>query len=420
MALSPWLAPAVSLLAGLGCPGSKSCRILLCAGSGLDRGDALAGRKPWHLQAGLHLSRIAAMRIETAIELRDLEQKLQTALGTQMPETLYHYTDAAGLLGIVTSGTVWATHSAYLNDASEFQYAVGLTKAVIEKATADAKPDSWEALCRDASIEWEVESQYSGGSAQVPDEQHFVACFSKAGDGLSQWRGYGKSIGGYALGFPSEHLRAIANRISQAGKKSNPQITVGFGSCWYNPKKQKALLKEAFDGVLRHLEKLGPPDTSFDPDPIMRLRKPNYWLPRLLKRIPRAVSPYFKDPAFERELEWRLVVKVRRSKSRPDEYGHDPEQTQDDTRLNEVATVRFRKAEYSLVPDLELPVVLNAELSLSHLVVGPTPLPENALAAAVQLLGAEPKASRTSIAAPARRRIVCTNIDNSRIPFRRV
>jgi hypothetical protein len=57
---------------------------------------------------------------------------------------------------------------------------------------------------------------------------------------------------------------------------------------------------------------------------------------------------------------------------------------------------------------------------LSEVVVGPTPLPENARAAAMQLLRPKPERSRTPISAPADRKIDCEKIVNSKIPFRRV
>jgi len=360
---------------------------------------------------------------------RELPKRLLTGPATQIPKTLYHYTNAEGLLGIVDSGTVWATHSAYLNDASELQYAIGLMKEVVEKATADAKENSWKWLCRyaicvnavregrHAVIQAHGESPDSVGSAQDTEETHFVACFSKEGDRLSQWRGYGKSIGGYALGFPFEHLRAIQKRIndSQVGKtyhELNPLIEVGFGRCWYNPEEQKSLLADAFNRVLRHLKKPDPaPFSSLGRDDFLtRLTHPVSWLPGVLNAIPRIVSPYLKSPDFKEEQEWRLVVRVRRPPTGVRvRVGHDRTRPEDDIRMDEIATVHFRKGEYSLVPHIVLPLVLNAELPLSKVVVGPTPLPENARAAAMQFLRKKHK-------------IVCEgrNIVNSRIPFRRV
>ena len=39
------------------------------------------------------------------------------------PDLLWHYTNAAGFLGICRSGKLWATNTEYLNDASELRYA---------------------------------------------------------------------------------------------------------------------------------------------------------------------------------------------------------------------------------------------------------------------------------------------------------
>ena len=76
------------------------------------------------------------IKMETARELRELrkyiQERLLAAAAGQTPSTpLYHYTDAAGLIGIVTSGALWATHCDYLNDASEFKYAAGVMKDVV-------------------------------------------------------------------------------------------------------------------------------------------------------------------------------------------------------------------------------------------------------------------------------------------------
>ena len=369
--------------------------------------------------------------VETARELFQLRsylrERLLTPSASKTPETLYHYTDAAGLLGIVTAGTLWATHYAYLNDASEFKYAVRMMKGVVEEATVDAEPDSWKARFRHV-ISQGGASDYSAGWAEDSDEQQFVACFSERGDELSQWRGYGKSIGGYSLGFPFAHLQAIETRIndSQDGKalnQSSPRSTVEFFPCWYDEQAQKALIAEGLERALHHCA-----TTHYSVD--------DSSLAALLRAILRPVSSCFKDPAFKDEREWRLVVRVWRPSYGSVRYGDDRERTQDDIRMDQMATAHFRKGEYSLVPYVVVPVVLNAALSLSQVVVGPTPLPENARAAAMHLLHpgpgepriptlgeflrSEPEESRTPAAATAGQRIVCTNVMNSSIPFRRV
>ena len=353
---------------------------------------------------------------ETVREIQKLGTDLRTRLvagaATQLPTTLYHYTDAAGLMGIVTSGTVWATHYAYLNDASEFKYAVGVMKDVVEKATADAAPGTWKGRFRHVISEDNNPSVYSTDWTQNAGEQQFVACFSERSDSLSQWRGYGKSIGGYSLGFQVADLQASAKRIndSQAGKTSteaNPFITVEFLPCWYNQQKQNALIAEGFERALHHCETTRYPvdDSS---------------LAMLLRAILKPVSSCFKDPAFTDEHEWRLVVRVLRPGLGGVGFGDARERTQDEMRMDQIATVHFRSGEYSLAPYVVLPVVLDAALSLSQVVVGPTPLPENARVAAIQLLFPDREGCPTTTAATARRKIVCTQVTNSTIPFRRV
>jgi hypothetical protein len=44
------------------------------------------------------------------------------------PQSLYHYTDQGGLLGIIENKELWATKVQYMNDATEFGRAVDLAK----------------------------------------------------------------------------------------------------------------------------------------------------------------------------------------------------------------------------------------------------------------------------------------------------
>jgi hypothetical protein len=46
----------------------------------------------------------------------------------EMPPRLYHYTSQQGLIGILSSHTLWSTRIQYLNDSTKFQYTLGLLK----------------------------------------------------------------------------------------------------------------------------------------------------------------------------------------------------------------------------------------------------------------------------------------------------
>ena len=54
---------------------------------------------------------------------------------------LFHYTDAAGLLGILKSRSLWATDFRSLNDASEMHYGMDLAHGLIKES---AKRDPCE------------------------------------------------------------------------------------------------------------------------------------------------------------------------------------------------------------------------------------------------------------------------------------
>src|SRR5271156_2776508 len=61
-------------------------------------------------------------------------------------DSLYHYTDQKGLLGIATDKAIWATHYRCLNDTQEFLHAKDLFRAEIERRHKSANPDSRSVL----------------------------------------------------------------------------------------------------------------------------------------------------------------------------------------------------------------------------------------------------------------------------------
>src|ERR1700745_2358870 len=64
--------------------------------------------------------------------------------------TLYHYTTQAGLLGILTSKSIWASEIRFLNDATEFRTAFDAVGAELGSRLKDL--DSREARERGEAI----------------------------------------------------------------------------------------------------------------------------------------------------------------------------------------------------------------------------------------------------------------------------
>src|SRR5664279_4177638 len=102
----------------------------------------------------------------------------------QASGSVFHYTSAQGLLGIVPSGTVWASEASSLNDLAEVR-------------------QGWEAISRLLVSREDSEArQLLISLATHPlDAPHevFVLSASTAGDDANQWRLYADGGRGYAL-----------------------------------------------------------------------------------------------------------------------------------------------------------------------------------------------------------------------------
>lgn len=120
------------------------------------------------------------------------------------PNHLYHYTSAAGLIGILSSKSFWLTDLRYMNDMSELQYA----QQVIERCISDKMnvPSLTEIQKEFLS---RISRTYSpfGSSASI-----YSASFCENGNLLSQWRAYRGQGGGYALGFDFFHAIRLLDK----------------------------------------------------------------------------------------------------------------------------------------------------------------------------------------------------------------
>jgi hypothetical protein len=112
---------------------------------------------------------------------------------------LYHYTDATGLLGIISSNRLWATDASFLNDPSE-----GL---LFPERIIDFMRQKLGGL---TSQEEQIIAQIEEGLRKQPKPLNaFTISFCDDGDLLSQWRGYGLYGSGYAIGFDPENIALV-------------------------------------------------------------------------------------------------------------------------------------------------------------------------------------------------------------------
>lgn len=197
------------------------------------------------------------------------------------PPRLYHYTDVQGLLGIIQSQTLWATHVDYLNDSSEVQYARRLVVEMLTAYEAEAKLDVSRAILSRARETFDL----------VAATDLYVLCFCEQGDLLSQWRGYGRGGDGYAIGIDAASL--VAKRESMG--------EFFFGKVEYDSDRQRQLLALVIETLVSGVA----PHVAAEPSATKAAALDE--CARLMRRVLWFALVTFKDPTFVSEQEWRVI-----------------------------------------------------------------------------------------------------------------
>jgi hypothetical protein len=203
--------------------------------------------------------------------------------GRAVPDILYHYTDAAGLKGIVESGVLRATHIAFMNDASEYLHASSLLleHVKLEKARA-TDPLRLSVL---AEMEKWIATRPEGGAP------YFVACFSAKENSLNQWRAYGRGEGGFSIGFDGQGLSAQVLKTA-----------IGFiAPAIYDQDEQAKMIRAVLDWVLDEYPRVARRHAAAEQD-----EHRSAWTHMMLWMVA-AVAPMMKNSAFFEEEEWRLI-----------------------------------------------------------------------------------------------------------------
>jgi hypothetical protein len=199
---------------------------------------------------------------------------------------LYHYTTGNGLIEIIKSGELWATHVACLNDSSELLYPIELLRVKVrKKLQSPASPELGFVL---------KQMEEGLSTPTIHTEGRFIVCFSEDGDDLSQWRAYGGGEGGYAIEFDSECLRRLPNQ----------QPTI-LGKVEYREDQHSVFLDDVLDNCI-----------AYCLDGVRKKRAPSIeeWVTEFLQYWASLVimfAPFIKHPRFAGEREWRLVYHLQ-------------------------------------------------------------------------------------------------------------
>jgi len=308
---------------------------------------------------------------------------------------LYHYTSADGLIGILKSGHIFATHIRYLNDSQEMLDSLSHLEGFLEGFDPDVRPHLKRFL------ESSVRVFACGAGAYVvsftDDAAALVGTEQLPGDRLNQWRAYSRPGKGFSLGFDPR----VIDEPGKGEILEGIDLTAYLQNCIYDrPMKRWILggaggdLVEELQGVLQDLvlsdmkramhrwhptmseefflsEVKGLMESREIPQELRgRLRDVRM---RLMAAISLNATT-LKNEAFFEEKEWRIVV-----------LGRHP--VAEEPLSRGTWNVKFRDGALGLTPYIEFPLHLNtAHSPLRKIVAGPTAHMDDAVQAVKKLL----------------------------------
>lgn len=276
--------------------------------------------------------------------------------------TLYHYTGIGGLLGIVETGKIWASHAYYLNDSKEILHACEVLSAVLSEKVVDFHDEEHEFLTQFA--QW-LET-FRRDAFHI-----FIFSLSEERSLLSQWRSYTPYGKGVSLGFSP----SILNRVLESS---------GFriAKCLYERQQHVELINGLLEKMLvTFRQRLPHLDTSKNHPS----QKYHGFLEEFRGDLLQVLS-IIKHSAFRDEREWRIVSP------------YFPKYT--------VPEIKFREGASMLMPYIEIDLSVNddAQALFEEVILGPS-LHANLSMSALSSYLSNKKVSNTTV--------------NSDIPFRK-
>jgi hypothetical protein len=226
-------------------------------------------------------------------DIAEADKKFSDFCGAQFrsltpapPPILYHYTTAAGMRGIIKSGSMRATHVEFLNDYTEIRYAASIFRAHLDRGYATEPSEEACRLFR--AIRMQI--------GTMDTQNLFVLSFVGRADELPMWRLYADRGTGFSFAFPFHEAASWG----------------GFPmKCQYEPAALNLTCCVALSKI-REIY-LGDVASGSSPD--------TEEYARMFLRNIAWFAPMFKPQIWADEDEWRLVFMREKRHHKTDEHG---------------------------------------------------------------------------------------------------
>lgn len=116
--------------------------------------------------------------------------------------TIFHYTSAVGLMGMIKNREIWATGSNYLNDPTEVSFAAIALAAGLRQRLSGGGADRERAGAALGLLENYIDPN---SPDQYLEDRSFISSFSRSDQSLTLWRLYG-GRNGFCVGFDERQL----------------------------------------------------------------------------------------------------------------------------------------------------------------------------------------------------------------------
>ncbi|MBB3932598.1 hypothetical protein GGR25_003656 [Kaistia hirudinis] len=299
---------------------------------------------------------------------------------TKDPKELFHYTSIRGLLGIVESNNIHASHIEFMNDRKELIYADEIIRPMmsqeferrfVELQNASLMTNNFEMkdLC-------DKETSNLLSSIRLVSNRLsplFVTSFCRAETQhsaehglLSQWRSYGD--GGVAIVFDTKKLKKMWRRQGQNYKTSGSMfgdVVYGTTDSQYSEIASSLdMFRKAVPTMIETMiESLSGKKVSFEGD---KTSIDNLFMPYV------TVKPVLKHPSFHEEREFRMVFGIPRNgfstKKLPDKK------------------IQFKVRDNYLLPYIAIDPFDGKQLPIARVIVGPSSEPDRRKASIEMLL----------------------------------
>lgn len=266
---------------------------------------------------------LSAVHKTAALALASVMTEVYTPrMLVQRPQSLYHFTDASGVLGILGSGTLRASLASAMGDRSELFYTIDVTRHVLR--TTSIGDDTFR-----GAIDAALDPASWFGPLPIRPTEAYVASFCKGEDSALVWLNYGRQGAGFALRIDPTHIVDFVAPVE------------------YEREAQEAFIAQILAAAWRVIS-----------DTLPTIPSDSHGLTQALmsQSVAQALwiaAAQFKDPAFRDEQEWRLIYTG----------------LSDDTKRILVEKIEYRASQHRIVPYVSRPLpkpIPVTELILGH------------------------------------------------------